>query len=220
MTLPMLQATPSELATLQKMVAMSVLAHLENRETSEVRKIVDGANALFIVISGWTEIYNEIQALITRIDNKRKQEIEERELQRLKDMMMAFMGAAQLREQPQEQPKPAEHAVLPPELSSDKAMKLWEILQGADLIDSNYQPLVSRPLAALIAGTFFTVLDMEVQWALFENLWHRKNMRNDHSKAMNGKKKHKDFLDKLNKLIITNSNELGYVHPGAQRVHL
>jgi len=224
MKLPMPKATPSELATLLKMVVMSVLIHLENRETGEVRKIVDGANGLFVVIPGWTDIYNQVQTIITKIDKERKQEIEEREVQRLKDLIVVAMGAVKPKEPTEEQPKaqpvPAKPTVLPPELSTEKAMKLWQLLQEAGYIDDNYQPRVSRPQAALIANKFFTVLDMEVQWSLFQDIWHRKNMRNDLSKARNSKTKNDTFIAKLNDLVNSNSEALDYVHPGAQRVHL
>lgn len=213
------QATPSELATLQKMVEESVLYYLHNGGPEIARKKLDGASELFCNQPGWTEIYNHANEMITQFEQEQQRQAEEREAQRLKDLIVTAMGAVRSKPQPDEQPTPAEPTVLPPELSSKKAMKLWEIMQKERFIDSNYQPLVSRPQAALIAFEFFTVLDIETQWALFQGIWHRKAMSSDHSKGMN-EEKHRPFYEKLLKLIKANSDVLEYVHPGAQRVQL
>jgi hypothetical protein len=176
---------------------MSVLIHLENRETGEVRKIVDGANGLFVVIPGWTDIYNQVQTIITKIDKERKQEIEEREVQRLKDLIVVAMGAVKPKEPTEEQPKaqpvPAEPTLLPPELSTEKAMKLWQLLQEAGYIDDSYQPVgLSRAEAAVLADVMVFLMSTENErlmgvkgkWRPFEILWHRRNMRADHYRAL------------------------------------
>lgn len=220
MILPMPEATALELSTLRKMVDTSVLYFLDNGGPTIAREKLDGANKLFCIHPGWTDIYNYANEVITKYEKEQQRLAEEREAQRLKDMIVAAMGAAQTKEPLKEDAVPAEPTVLPPELSTEKAMKLWQLLQEAGYIDDNYQPRVSRPQAALIANKFFTVLDMEVQWSLFQDIWHRKNMRNDLSKARNSKTKNDTFIAKLNDLVNSNSEALDYVHPGAQRVHL
>lgn len=78
--------------------------------------------------------------------------------------------------------------VLPPALATDEAMVVWEKLQRAGYIDENYQPRGSRTEAAVIANAIMLHLKMKIQWTLFEELWHRKNMYKDWRVAYDQKK--------------------------------
>lgn len=84
-------------------------------------------------------------------------------------------------------------------LSTPKAMELWRKAMQEEWVDENWQPLLSRPDAALLAGRIADVLDID-GWKPFEDFWGRKNMRQDYSKGM-GKKEVTDFIDSLNRKL-------------------
>lgn len=80
-------------------------------------------------------------------------------------------------------PQSQEVVTLPDELATDEAMRLWKKLQEAGYVDANYQPLVSRTMAALLADAMATHLGIEEKWKTFETLWKRRNMRSDYNRA-------------------------------------
>ena len=73
---------------------------------------------------------------------------------------------------------------LPPLLRTDKAMVLWQKAQDAGYVDANYQPLISRTQAALLADAIAERLGIKEKWKVFEGLWNRKNMYHDYYRAM------------------------------------
>ena len=73
---------------------------------------------------------------------------------------------------------------LPDELATDKAMVLWKKAQQAGYVDENYQPLLSRTQAALLADAMAERLGIKEKWKVFEALWNRKNMYHDYYRAM------------------------------------
>ena len=73
---------------------------------------------------------------------------------------------------------------LPPELSTDKAMALWQKAQRAGFVDADYQPLLSRTQSALLADAMAERLGIKEKWKVFETLWNRKNMYKDYYRAM------------------------------------
>ena len=74
---------------------------------------------------------------------------------------------------------------LPDVLATDKAMALWRKAQQAGYVDDNYQPLLSRTQAALLADAMAERLGIKEKWKVFETLWNRKNMYRDYYKALN-----------------------------------
>ena len=89
---------------------------------------------------------------------------------------------------------------LPPELSTDKAMALWQKAQRAGFVDADYQPLLSRTQSALLADAVAERLDIKEKWKVFETLWNRKNMYRDYYQAL-GQQKTLIFLDELIKVL-------------------
>lgn len=90
---------------------------------------------------------------------------------------------------------------LPDELSTDAAMILWQKVQEAGFVDENYQPLISRSQAAMLADAISVKLNIiNNKWKLFEALWNRKNMYNDYYHALS-QRKSLQFQDKLKKLF-------------------
>ena len=78
--------------------------------------------------------------------------------------------------------------------------ELWQRLKDARLVDEHGQPLVSRPEAALMAYMLAERLHIDQKWKFFEQLWHRKNMRNDYNTALE-QRKSLDFQDRLKEIL-------------------
>ena len=95
---------------------------------------------------------------------------------------------------------PVKDTPLPPELSTPKAMALWQKAQAKGYVDANYQPLISRTQAALLADAMTERLGIRKKWKVFETLWNRKNMYRDYYKALN---LHQSltFQDKIKRLF-------------------
>ena len=89
---------------------------------------------------------------------------------------------------------------LPDVLATDKAMALWKKAQAAGWVDANYQPLISRTQAALLADAMAERLGIKEKWKTFEALWHRNNMYNDYYRAMN-QQQSLTFQDELKQLF-------------------
>ena len=78
--------------------------------------------------------------------------------------------------------------------------ELWESVKEAGLVNEQGQPTVSRPEAALLADMLAQRLGIANKWKLFEEMWHRNNMRNDYNTALN-QKKSLEFQEKLKKIL-------------------
>ena len=89
---------------------------------------------------------------------------------------------------------------LPDELATDKAMVLWKKAQQAGYVDENYQPLLSRTQAALLADAMAERLGIKEKWKVFEALWNRKYMRSDYNLALTQQQSY-DFQDELKQLF-------------------
>jgi hypothetical protein len=85
---------------------------------------------------------------------------------------------------------------LPEALATPEAMALWQKAQKAGYVDEHYQPLISRPEAAVLAFEMAKRLDIEDKWKAFEMLWDRRNMYRDYYTAINQKKSLK-FRDEV-----------------------
>ena len=90
---------------------------------------------------------------------------------------------------------------LPPELSTDKAMALWQKAQRAGFVDADYQPLLSRTQSALLADAMAERLGIKEKRKVFEALWNRKNMRSDYNLALT-RKLSLDFQDELKRVFV------------------
>ena len=89
---------------------------------------------------------------------------------------------------------------LPEALSTEAAMTLWKKAQAAGWVDDNYQPLLSRTQAALLADAMAERLGIKEKWKVFEGLWNRKYMRSDYNLALT-RKGSLDFQDELKLLF-------------------
>ena len=107
---------------------------------------------------------------------------------------------------PQKEKGNIDAPTLPPLLRTDKAMVLWQKAQDAGYVDANYQPLLSRTQAALLADAIAERLGIKEKWKVFEGLWNRKNMRSDYTRAMN-QRQSLDFQDILKQLFSADIEE-------------
>ena len=89
---------------------------------------------------------------------------------------------------------------LPEALSTEAAMALWKKAQAAGWVDANYQPLISRTQAALLADAMAERLGIKEKWKTFEALWHRKYMYHDYYRAME-QQQSLDFQDTMKRLF-------------------
>lgn len=78
--------------------------------------------------------------------------------------------------------------------------ELWERVKNEGLVDENNMPTISRPEAALLADMLAEKLGIGNKWKLFEELWNRKNMRNDYNTALEQRKSLK-FQEELKNLL-------------------
>ena len=101
---------------------------------------------------------------------------------------------------PQKEKGNIDAPTLPPLLRTDKAMVLWQKAQDAGYVDANYQPLISRTQAALLADAIAERLGIKEKWKVFEGLWNRKYMRSDYNLALT-RKGSLDFQDELKRLF-------------------
>lgn len=105
-------------------------------------------------------------------------------------------GTVQVQGNAQQQEAPP---IIPPLLDTPRANELWQQAIAQGWVNEQWQPLLSRSDAALLAARIAKILDIE-GWKPFEQLWNRKNMRQDYCKAM-GKKEASGFLDALKKKL-------------------
>ena len=89
---------------------------------------------------------------------------------------------------------------MPDMLSTEEAMALWEKVQKAGYVDDNYQPLISRTRAAVLADEIAERLEVKEKWKAFETLWNRRNMYRDYHDALN-QRQSLQFRDKLRELF-------------------
>ena len=111
-----------------------------------------------------------------------------------------FYGDACPKPQKEKEKGNIDAPTLPPLLRTDKAMVLWQKAQDAGYVDANYQPLISRTQAALLADAMAERLGIKEKWKVFEGLWNRKYMRSDYNLALT-RKGSLDFQDELKRLF-------------------
>ena len=91
-------------------------------------------------------------------------------------------------------------STLPASLCTEQAMALWRKAQAAGWIDDNYQPLLSRTQAALLANYMADKLGINDKWKIFEAFWNRKYMSSDYNLALN-QQQSLDFQEELKKIM-------------------
>lgn len=90
--------------------------------------------------------------------------------------------------------------IMSDELATPRAEALWEKAIDEGWVDERRQPLLSRPLAAMLADRMAQVLGIAAKWKVFEQLWRRKNMRNDYNTALN-QQQYDEWRKKFERII-------------------
>ena len=91
-------------------------------------------------------------------------------------------------------------STLPAALCTEQAMVLWHKAQAAGWIDDNYQPLLSRTQAALLANYMADKLGINDKWKIFEAFWTRKYMSSDYNLALS-QQQSLDFQEELKEIM-------------------
>jgi len=185
---------------------------------SIARKVMDDAAAHYLAHGGpavarielanlanGLKFYNDYmeayQAALEKVAQAEAMEHQKR-LQEIADLMRAEQKTAQSAARP-------EPGVLPPKLSTAKAMLMWQRLQQAGYIDEQFQPIgLSRAMLTVIADEIMArigdenekLLGFNDKWTHFEILWGKKNLRTDHYHALY-KENASDFREKIQLLF-------------------
>jgi len=181
--------------------------YLANGGPSLARAHVERLARELIFCHDCSSAYMDVLDRINAADEAARQEAERQAEERLRQqanvLLVSLQGGAahDAAAAPAEPGEPSEPGELPAELRTERAMRLWQRLQDAGLIDEHYQPLrLSRTEAAVVAFELSWRLGIWKKWKVFETLWHRHNIRDDYNRAMD-QKKTRDFLDKLKPLL-------------------
>jgi len=160
------------------------------------------------------EAYLDTMAMIAETEQAERLKAEELLQQKQQDLIKSMMGViksdktakqSSADKHPQQNPH---DVVLPPKLSSEKAMRLWRKLQEAGFIDEYYQPIgLTRTDVVLLAEEMNirlgdendNLLDIK-EWKSYETLWHRKNMKADLQRALK-QDKTPEFRDKIKRIL-------------------
>lgn len=165
----------------KKEVEEAVKYHLANGGADAAREAVKHLTQVYYYKPIWPSVARAAMEMINQFEDQQRTQEKQREQQHMQNLVkwvISSMG-------PQPSVKPPTPVSLPQELSTPQAMLIWKRLQENGLVDENYQPLVSRTKAAVMAGWILTLLKLDIGWSVFETLWQRENMRSDHSKGMN-----------------------------------
>jgi len=87
-------------------------------------------------------------------------------------------------------------ANLPAKLATKQAMGYWQRAQEAGWIDDNYQLLITKAEASLLADYMGRKLKLTERWKPFADLWQLTTLRKDYDQAF-GSKKGGLFMDLL-----------------------
>lgn len=200
-----------------------------NEGLSAARKVMDDAVAFYLAhggpavardhlerlandlkfYHGSDEVYQAALDQILQAEKAEEQAEQQRQQQHDKELILAIIGTVKPNNTQNVPAASCEYGVLPPKLSTAKAMLLWCRLQQAGIIDEHYQPVnLSRTQSAVLADEMLALLSSENElllgiddkWTPFETLWHRKNMRSDHYRSTT-QKKASDFRSDIHKLL-------------------
>lgn len=196
----------------------AVTFYLENGGPVVARKHVENLAKELIIYDDCTEAYREAMARIStaeEVERQRKAQYEQ-EISELMKTMIEQMPTVQQPTHPAFHKARQKVAVtetgtteLPPKLSTEKAMRIWKVLQGAGYIDEHYQPigltrtevaLLAEQITILLADENDNLLDIK-EWKPFETLWCRKNMKADLRRALT-QDKTPEFRDRIKRLFL------------------
>ena len=210
------RASPAEGFSIARQVMEDVADYyLANGGPATAREHVERlANELKIYPDSH-EAYLDTMARIAEAEQAERLKAEELLQQQQQNLIKSMMGVIKPKEKTKQpaadkNPQHSPHdVVLPPKLSSEKAMRIWRILQQAGIIDEYFQPIgLTRTDVALLAEQITiqladendNLLDIK-EWKPYETLWCRKNMKADLRRALT-QDKTSEFRDKIKRLFL------------------
>jgi len=96
---------------------------------------------------------------------------------------MDFFTLQRLREQEKQQHETKQTSSIPDELNKPAAIRLLKYAHKQGWLDANYQPVISRTKAAILANQIGILCNIKPRWRPFEKLWHREHLCKDYDKA-------------------------------------
>ena len=214
------QATTSEEFSIARQVMDDVADYyLANGGPTAAREHVEKvANELKIYPDNH-EAYLDTMARIAEAEQTERLKAEALFQQQQQNLIKSMMGVVKSQENTKrpaadKHPQHDTHdVVLPPKLSSEKAMRIWRKLQEAGFVDEYFQPIgLTRTEVALLAEQITiqlpdendNLLDIK-EWKPYETLWRRKNMKADLRRALT-QDKTSEFRDKIKRLLEGNGS--------------
>ena len=206
------RASPAQGCSIARQVmADAVDFYLANGGPEEARRHLGSLVAeLAALYADSTEAFREAMARISQAEREEQQRAREQQQEDMHAEMMKAMSDFRSGRHA----RPADAAdttpsILPPRLSTPRALLIWQRLQQEGYVDQNYQPRrLSRTEAAELADEMMTLLSTENErlmgfdekWKPFETLWQRYNMRADHYRALS-QEKAAAFKEKIHALL-------------------
>lgn len=209
------RASPTEEFSIARQVMEDVADYyLANGGPAAAREHVEKVANELKIYPDSHEAYLYTMARIAEAEQAERLKAEALFQQQQQNLIKSMMGVVKSQENTK-QPTADKHprqdlhdVVLPPKLSSEKAIRIWRKLQQAGMIDDRYQPVrLSRTDVALLAEEMTirladendNLLDIK-EWKPYETLWHRKNMKADLQRALT-QDKTPEFRDKIKRIL-------------------
>lgn len=190
-----------------KVMDDAVAYHLANGGPAVARSHLENLANELKFYSDFSAAYCDAVAKINDAEKAEQEQAEKRRQEQLQQMLSVFSSikteSSLISPISNKKAKQAPgDGSLPPKLSTEKAMLMWQRLQQAGMIDDHYQPVgLSRTESAWLADYMATQLKISNKWKTFEELWHRKSMRSDYNDALE-LKKIPAFDKKVKKLLL------------------
>ena len=194
----LLRASPAEEFSIARQVMKDVADYyLANGGPTAAREHVEKVANELKIYPDSHEAYLDTMARIAEAEQAERLKAEAlfQQQQNLIKSMMGVVKSQKNTKQPAADKHPQHDlhdVVLPPKLSSEKAMRIWRKLQQAGIVDEQYQPVrLSRTMKACLANEIIMRLSSETEkmvgltekWKPFEQLWQTKDMKSDYYKA-------------------------------------
>lgn len=193
------RASPTEDFSIARQVMADVADYyLANGGPAAAREHVEKVANELKIYPDSHEAYLDTMARIAEAEQAERLKAEALFQQQQQNLIKSMMGVVKSQENTK-QPTADKHprqdlhdVVLPPKLSSEKAMRIWRKLQEAGIVDEQYQPVrLSRTMKACLANEIIMRLSSETEkmvgltekWKPFEQLWQTKDMKSDYYKA-------------------------------------
>jgi len=153
--------------------------------------VTRGSRLFFVQRQAMETDLDEIECSMSPEQRRALKRFDENQAEQRRLFLRALIGGTALRER-----RAIGSQDAPSELNTEEAQRLWKKAQEKGWVDKQWQPLLSRSQAALLAATMAKRLGIANKWKAFEGLWGRRGIRGDYNRAMN-QRQSLDFQDEL-----------------------